>query len=266
MKFHIPSSLVNKRIRIAVVGVGGTGGEVLDALTRLDFGLKALGNPEGIHVTAFDADMVEPHNIGRQRFSESDIGLHKSIALIHRINMFYGMDWDAEPTFFNPTQESVRGFDLIIGCVDKASFRVELGKLAQQQHASSPNTTLWLDMGNGQHSGQCVLGHVFKTSDEPLRLPTVYDLYPSLADPSHDNDDTPRCSLAEALTGENGQDLYINGSLATMGMNLIWQLFTKGELDHHGLNIDVKTLKSSPLMIDEQAWAFFGYSSTKDAA
>lgn len=266
MKFHIPSSLVNKRIKIAVVGVGGTGGEVLDALTRLDFGLKALGNEHGIHVTAFDADIVEPHNIGRQRFSESDIGLHKSIALIHRINMFYGTDWEAEPTFFTPTRNNVQEFDFIIGCVDKAAFRVELGKLAQEKIYSYNATTLWLDMGNGQHTGQCVLGHAIKAHSEALRLPTVFDLYPSLTDPELDNDDTPRCSLADALMGENGQDLYINGSLATMGMNLIWQLLTKGELDHHGLTLDVKTLKSSPLMIDEQAWAFYGYETEKKAA
>lgn len=265
MKFHIPSSFVNKQIKIAVVGVGGTGGEVLDSLTRLDYGLKALGNPHGIHVTAFDADIVESHNIGRQRFSESDIGFHKSIALVNRINMFYGMEWDAEPTFFNPTDENVRQFDLIIGCVDKAAFRVELGKLAEK---SSPKyrgegSTLWLDMGNGQHTGQCVLGHVVKDHDEPLRLPTVFDLYPSLTDPALDNDDAPRCSLADALMGENGQDLFVNGSLATLGMNILWQLFTKGELDHHGLTMDVHTLKTNPLMIDELAWEFYGYKPNK---
>ncbi|BDZ75013.1 hypothetical protein GCM10025856_27320 [Methylophaga marina] len=65
MKFLVPHSFIQNRLKIAVVGVGGTGGEVMDALTRLDFGLKALGHPKGIHVTAFDADIVEPHNIGR---------------------------------------------------------------------------------------------------------------------------------------------------------------------------------------------------------
>lgn len=264
MKFTVPNSFINNRLRIAVVGVGGTGGEVIDALTRLDFGLKALGHQHGIHVTAFDADKVEPHNIGRQRFSESDVGKYKSISLIQRTNLFYGLDWEAEPVFFKPTLEQCHDFDLIIGCVDVAAFRAELGQEAKNRTGRS---ILWLDMGNGQHSGQCVLGHISKGYSEQLRLPNVFDLYPSLSDPELDKDDTPRCSLAEALTGENGQDLYINGTLATFGMNILWQLLTKGEIEHHGLILDVKTLRSTPMMIDENAWAFYGYQTKeKDAA
>lgn len=266
MKYTVPHSLMQKRLKIAVVGVGGTGGEVMDALTRLDFGLKALGHPYGIHVTAFDADIVESHNIGRQRFSESDVGQYKSIALTHRINMFYGTDWEAEPAFFEPTKDTVSKFDLIIGCVDKAAFRVELGQLAAEG-LSHHSPILWLDMGNGKHAGQCVLGHVVQGNQEALRLPNVFDLYPDLANPEHDSDDSaPRCSLAEALTGENGQDLFINATLASYSMNIIWQLFTKGEIDHHGITVDVQTLKSAPMPIDEQAWAFYGYTATDKAA
>lgn len=266
MKYQTPSNFMYKRLKIAVVGVGGTGGEVMDALTRLDFGLKALGHPHGIHVTAFDADTVEPHNIGRQRFSQSDVGQYKSIALTNRINMFYGTDWEAEPSFFEPTDENINQFDLIIGCVDKAAFRVQLGQLAKTQRLGS-NTVLWLDMGNGKHSGQCVLGHVVANYQEELRLPNVFDLYPTLADPKHDSDEsTPRCSLAEALTGENGQDLFINGTLATYSMNIVWQLLTKGEIDHHGMTVDVKTLKSAPMAIDPEAWAFYGYKTDTDKA
>jgi len=262
MDYFTPKSFNNKQLRIAVIGVGGTGGEVIDALTRLDFGVKAMGNEHGIHVTAFDADVVEPHNIGRQRFSQSDVGQYKSLALIHRINMFYGTAWDAEPRFFEPIDENLSEYDLIIGCVDKAAFRVELGRLSQSDDGEN-DSLLWLDMGNGQHSGQCVLGHVYKGFSEEFKLPNVFDLYPTLANPQLDNEDTPRCSLAEALTGENGQDLFINGTLATFGMNIIWHLLTDGKIEHHGLVLDVKTLKSSPMMIDENAWAFYGYSTEK---
>jgi PRTRC genetic system ThiF family protein len=266
MKYSVPHQFLQKRLKIAVVGVGGTGGEVMDALTRLDFGLKALGHPHGIHVTAFDADIVEPHNIGRQRFSESDVGQYKSIALTHRINMFYGTDWDAEPNFFEPDAMAIEPFDLIIGCVDKAAFRVQLGQLSQKGMRSHA-PTLWLDMGNGKHSGQCVLGHVVSGYQETLRLPNVFDLYPDLANPAHDSDEsTPRCSLAEALTGENGQDLFTNGTLATYSMNILWQLLTKGEIDHHGMTVDVQSLKSAPMPIDENAWAFYGYNQDIQAA
>lgn len=258
MEYFIPQSMTDTRINIAVVGVGGTGGEVMDALTRLDFGIKALGNNHGIHVTAYDADIVEPHNIGRQRFSQSDVGSYKSITLANRINMFYGTVWDAEPRFFDPKKEDLQQYDIIIGCVDKAAFRVELGRIAADQRKHR-NPVLWMDMGNDQHSGQCILGHVIQGDNEILRLPNVFDLYPNLMDPALDKEDGSRCSLAEALIGPGGQDLYINGTLATFGMNILWHLLTKGKIDRHGMTVDVQTLKSSPLMIDPIAWEFYGF-------
>lgn len=268
MDFFLPESLTNKKLNIAVVGMGGTGGEIISLLTRLDFGLKAMSGDDshGIMVTAFDDDKVEIQNIGRQSFSQSDIGHYKSISLVHRINMFFGTNWQAEPRLFQPSKENLSDYDIIIGCVDKASFRAELGQIAKKDNGH--NACLWLDMGNGQHSGQCVLGHVSTGRDKPaFRLPTVFDLYPDLADPKHDADESiPRCSLAEAL---QSQDLYINSSLATMGMNILWELFTKGVLKHHGLIVDTKTLKCSPMMIDQEAWEFYGYSlpnKTKEKA
>ena len=62
MEYFVPASLTQKRIKIAVVGAGGTGGEIMDLLTRLEFGLKAMGG-QGIHVTLYDDDIVEQHII-----------------------------------------------------------------------------------------------------------------------------------------------------------------------------------------------------------
>lgn len=261
MDFYIPPSMTNTRLRIAVAGVGGSGGEMLDALTRLDFGLRALGG-QGIHVTAFDEDRVEAHNVGRQRFSMADVGYDKAICLVNRINMFYGFDWEAEPRFFKPEKEELQDFDIIIGCVDKAAFRVKLGEIAKKLRRTHRNkTVLWLDLGNGQHQGQAVLGHVCGESGVPLWLPTVLDLYPTLNDPVHDMEGPPRCSLAEALTGADGQDLYVNRTLVDMSMNILWALLTKGRIDRHGVHIDVQTLQANPILIDPAAWAFYGYAA-----
>lgn len=67
MEYFVPASLTQKRIKIAVVGAGGTGGEIMDLLTRLEFGLKAMGG-QGIHVTLYDDDIVEQHNLGSSAF------------------------------------------------------------------------------------------------------------------------------------------------------------------------------------------------------
>ena len=81
-------------VSVHVIGAGGTGSQVGTNLARMDMALRALGHP-GLHVTVFDPDTVSKANIGRQLFSESEIGLNKAVALVTRINRFFGSTWGA---------------------------------------------------------------------------------------------------------------------------------------------------------------------------
>ena len=81
-------------VSVHVIGAGGTGSQVATNLARMDMALRALGHP-GLHVTVFDPDTVSEANIGRQLFSESEIGLNKAVALVTRINRFFGSTWVA---------------------------------------------------------------------------------------------------------------------------------------------------------------------------
>lgn len=46
MDYFAPKSFNNKQLLIVVISVGRAGGEVIDALTRLDFGVKAMSNEQ----------------------------------------------------------------------------------------------------------------------------------------------------------------------------------------------------------------------------
>lgn len=74
-------------VTVFVIGAGGTGSQVATNLARMSIALQALGHP-GLHVTVFDPDTVTEANIGRQLFSESELGLNKAVALVTRINRF----------------------------------------------------------------------------------------------------------------------------------------------------------------------------------
>ena len=67
-------------VTVFVIGAGGTGSQVATNLARMSIALQALGHP-GLHVTVFDPDTVTEANIGRQLFSESELGLNKGNAI-----------------------------------------------------------------------------------------------------------------------------------------------------------------------------------------
>lgn len=90
-----------------------------------------------------------------------------------------------------------------------------------------------------------------------VRLPTVADLFPETCDPSLEGEDTgPSCSLAEAL---EKQSLFVNRGVALYALNLLFELFRYGGLSHHGVFVNLKNARTSPLPIDPEAWKRFGY-------
>ena len=126
MDHLIDAELLNHRVQVHLVGVGGNGAQMAACLARLDIAMKALGHPGGLHVKAFDADRVSEANVGRQLYSRADVGRFKSLVTIHRLNQFYGLDWDAYPFRYEEYPRSgYRGQDgdIVVSCVDTRSAR-----------------------------------------------------------------------------------------------------------------------------------------------
>ena len=147
MEHLIEPHLLNGRVKVHLVGAGGNGAQMAACLARLDVAMRALGHPHGLHVTAFDPDRVSEANVGRQLYSRSDIGRHKAIVTIHRLNQFYGLDWLAEPHTYEAAMRDKMSYDsadLLISCVDTRSARRELH--ARVFHPYS-HYGYWLDLG-----------------------------------------------------------------------------------------------------------------------
>jgi PRTRC genetic system ThiF family protein len=95
----IPAGLLeNRRVRVLIVGAGGTGSAIAMGLPYLDQAMRAWGRSQGIDAAMMDADVVSETNCVRQPFSISDIGLNKATVLINRINLFWGTQWKALPS------------------------------------------------------------------------------------------------------------------------------------------------------------------------
>lgn len=262
MKHVIHKELVTRAVKVLLVGGGGTGSRMLEQLVCLHRAMIAKGHPGGLQVTLLDDDRVSNANVGRQAFYPTDVGSYKAITLINRANMSMGTTrWNATVGRISTATAGVCNFDLVIGCVDNRTAR--LAMLRSLERAGG-RIRYYLDLGNRKGDGQVVLGEVVsgkRKTDDLNRLPHVGELFPELIDAARDRleDDTPSCSLAEAL---EKQSLFINPAVSLFASTLLWQLFTTGELENHGAFVNLDNLTVLPLAIDTETWARFGVERT----
>ena len=126
----IQRHLLKSKVRVLIVGAGGNGGIVLEHLLRLHQALVAWGHPEGLEVTMMDGDTVSGTNCVRQSFSVSDVGHNKATILINRVNLFHGLSWRSDETFFTKDAPNNTGssydntVDFVISCVDTRTVLV----------------------------------------------------------------------------------------------------------------------------------------------
>jgi PRTRC genetic system ThiF family protein len=255
-KHRLARQFVERQVNIALIGAGGTGSRILEQLVNLNRAMLALGHPEGLNVTLIDDDRVSEANVGRQAFYPCDVNQYKASVLINRANMAMG-DHAWKARIGRVTAESeLDNFGLVIGAVDNRLARKAIVKSLSQKRYGG--WTYYLDTGNRADDGQVVLGQVARGNDKSAdRLPHIGELFPELIDASADNaqDDLPSCSLAQAL---QKQSLYINPAMSLFAMNLLWSLFTKGEIDYHGAFINLASCTVRPLPICHETWKRFG--------
>lgn len=241
-----PSLLGARELRVAVVGVGGTGSEIVSNLTHLHYGMKALGYG-GLHVVAFDPDRVSEANLVRQRYHRADLGRYKADTLIARVNLACGLDWESVPMrFTSKMAHRAGGWDLVISAVDSRASRAQLHKFAFSK--SLHGWKLWLDCGNDATTGQVILGAP-KRDENPARLKCATELHPELMDLRLPDDTAPSCSAIEALSK---QDLCVNKQVAVLATDLLWRMFRDRGLRDHGRYFDLASGSMAPLLVPAQ--------------
>jgi PRTRC genetic system ThiF family protein len=216
----------------------------------------AHGHPGGLHVTVVDGDTISPANCIRQPFARSEIGLNKAIVLVNRLNLFWGLKWEAVPAHLRPgtfISRNYSGDDLrahiVVGCVDTRAARAIIATSTSGFSAVG----YLLDIGNSVSSGQFVLGEPQNARNKRsrTRLRTVAELFPEIADPGLDDDNEPSCSAAASL---EKQEPFINSTLAQHALALLARLFRYGTICFHGGFINLSTGIGSRLPIDASTW------------
>ncbi len=202
-----------------------------------------------------DYDRVGIENLGRQNFSKEDLGKFKSEVLAHRFARRYGRQvgycvypYDPRMVVGSMGGGFVREFSagLILGCVDNPGARKEMSFGLKMG-------TWWMDAGNGNNSGQILLGN--STESEALaggfcdmcmtahHLPIPTIQLPSLLAPVTVDKQT-RQNCAEAVEREE-QSPVINQVMASVMLEMV-RKFMAAELTWMGvyLNMDAGTFRA----------------------
>lgn len=239
---------------IVVVGCGGTGGFVAEGLCRL---LDGSQHP----LVLVDHDRVEAHNLRRQNFYTEDLGRYKSQALGERLARQYGRrvaysiypyrhDLLGPEAFTGGNYTLQHG--LTIGCVDNAA--------ARRAMADGARWGWWIDCGNGEHSGQVLIGsqnstkqleNSFRADGTVTALPNPTMQRPELLVPA--TDETLPRDCAEAVAA-GGQSPMINQAVATLALEFV-RRFLGGSLTWLAAYLDLEAGTMSTVPATPQAVA-----------
>ena len=250
MTYTVTLNQMVKDWKVLVVGCGGTGGYVAEGLCRLLAGTD-------VPLILIDHDRVEPHNLLRQHFFESDLDKFKSQALAERLARQYGRpirysvypyDSDLIGEQFGGGMFSRMAQGIIIGCVDNAAARRSIAN-------DFSYGNWWLDAGNSHSSGQVLFGN----SDSPNQLEGSFEEYyqqvnrlplpslqlPSLLAPPTMTEQAP-IDCAEAVAADE-QSPVINHAMAMLVLQFVHRFLTDS-LTWMGAYIDLQagTLQAVP--------------------
>lgn len=251
-RHFLPAKLQDGTIRMLLVGCGGNGAQMLMGLASLDTALRAISS-RALQVTVVDDDTVSEANLGRQPFYRCDLGASKARTLVERVNLAHGLDWTAVHGRA-PEAVNVQTFDLLITCVDTAAARRAIGAAvaAKPERYDRNPPRYWMDLGNRATDGQFLIGQPARQSDRAdlVRLPTVLEYFPELAEEGAPEDDTPSCSVAESL---ERQSLFVNRVIASHALALLFELLGRGSIAHAGAFINLASGQAVPIPLPVKA-------------
>jgi PRTRC genetic system ThiF family protein len=238
----------HKHLHLYLIGCGGTGGWLVQTLSRLTKILTDQGR--SVSLTLIDPDIVEKVNIPRQNFTQADLGLNKAQVLALRYGMAYGVDVKAIPERFKleMVRAAYNSLSIIIGSVDNAAARSAIALTLQENPPNAAPQVLWLDGGNTRTQGQVLLGSWSQLGQNPalfahiaqldngssslrpigcVNLPGPSIQHPELLEPLPEESEDHNLSCEE-LASHNAQSLLINQRVAVeMGEYLVELLLVK---------------------------------------
>ncbi len=221
--------------------------------------LHALDCPTKIILA--DGDVVVKKNLVRQNFAEADLGENKAKALAERYSSAFGLEASYLPDFIEDEKRLMElvtpenrlisrrysakkhamvekhRFDLVIliGATDNNKSRKMCCNVFEKAR-----DLIYIDSGNGEHSGQIVCG--IRRGGRTMFQP-VSTFYPEILE---DTDKFPtELSCAEASVSAP-QSIAANIMAAAAVVNFVYNILVLGECTVRKVDFSTKTLHMRP--------------------
>lgn len=247
------------KLKIYLIGAGGTGSFAALNLARVLFELRRIG--KAVDMTIIDPDVVEGGNIPRSNFCAAEIGRFKAQTLAERISLAWGLEVAYSNEFFSyekhikPNRNGYKELTILIGCVDNHLARREIHRTLEESNKYNSHNApecWWIDGGNGKSSGQVLVGseirreeseNHFSSSTICKKLPAPSVVHPELLEnqeiPSP-RESSQRMSCAERIMrGE--QSLNINQRVAVEIGELLTEMLLTNNLRRFATYFDLES-------------------------
>lgn len=221
------------KIDILIIGVGGTGGCLFTKLARF-LARTEFENME-VSIRIMDGDFVEPKNLGRQPFSDEDIGMNKAVALAAAAEETLGVKVIAYPLYLKPENmhilreditdhDSSNNIRIVIGAVDNHACRKLLHDFFLNYRRYE--RLFYIDTANEDYCGEVVIG---KRSSEKIEAPDRAHYYPEILT---DEGKAVYEMSCEELNQSRPQHLATNSMVADATFAYLTQLVSAGNFAH----------------------------------
>jgi PRTRC genetic system ThiF family protein len=234
--------------RILLVGVGGTGSHLAVSLARLAAHARRRGMV--VNLTLIDPDKVDEGIIGRQNFCFAELAQNKALTMALRLNAAFGLDIQAIPKSFDRGMVPVghAGETLLVGAVDNEQGRREMARAVDDARGR----LWWLDSGNAEFNGQCLIGNLPKGMPVELSplglcngLPAPHVQEPDLLEPDPGD---PNLSCAEMVLREE-QSLMVNQAAAAIAAQYVTAFVLQRQVTQMGTYFNLAPTVMRPRLI-----------------
>jgi PRTRC genetic system ThiF family protein len=210
--------------KIFVIGCGGNGSHLVSDLARMISNLD-----QTIEIILVDGDVVDQGNLGRQHFTEADLGRNKAEVLAVRYGNAYGTPIGFLGEYLSSGNKdsvftAVGRPQLFISCTDNLRSR----KIIAGQRGS-----IWIDLGNEEVGGQVTFSSLIEPSYRGKRIrngeafptPHVFEIFPEYDQKVKEEVGVEQLSCADM--GSPAQAGFVNVTCAAIAKNYIQALLMR---------------------------------------